>query len=370
MLTAGGSGGHLFPAQSLASELNNRGFGVDLITDDRAYKFGQNFPAATVHVVASGTIRKSRPLSLFRTAAKLFKGYRQSVKILRKSAPKVVAGFGGYPTLPPMFAARRIGIPTILHEANSVMGRANRILAGSAAAVAISFPSVKFGNRNRFKQIRTGTPIRKEVLDASTIPYKEPGTDGQFNLLVFGGSQGAKFLSDMMPKIMASLPGELRRRTKLVQQCRREDMEALRGSYETADYETELGEFFDDLPMRIAQAHLVVCRSGAATLCELAAIGRPAILVPLPNSRDADQAENAMEMEASGGAIVALQESIVPEELAETISNLIGKPGKLAELARQAKLQGNVDATDRLADLVEHVARGGSAVDYGKGVET
>ncbi len=369
LLTAGGTGGHLFPAQALADVLQERGYVVDLATDRRADKYGGDFPARDTYLVSSDTIRGKTPVALARTGLKLLKGYWQASGILKRTKPAVVVGFGGYPTFPPMFAARRRGIPTILHEANAVMGRANRMLAKQATAVAVSFPEILNSEGIGGKQVFTGNPLRSAVIAACETPYKAPGAEDRLRLLIFGGSQGARFFSEMMPSVLEALPKGLCSRIDLVQQCRPEDIDTAAQDYAALGMKPELKSFFTDMPDRIARAHLVICRSGATSVSELAAIGRPSILVPLPGAIDQDQSANARILERTGGAVFAAQPSITPSGLAETIAGLMTSPDALATMAEAARKEGRPDAVTRLADLVQHVANGGRVDAFLQGVE-
>ncbi|KZM48523.1 undecaprenyldiphospho-muramoylpentapeptide beta-N-acetylglucosaminyltransferase [Labrenzia sp. OB1] len=356
LLTAGGSGGHLFPAQALASELLRRGWTVELATDERADKYGSAFPARKVHIIASETIRGRNPVSLARTAFSLLRGTLQARSVIRTLKPDVVAGFGGYPTFPPMYAARLAGTPSILHEANGVMGRANRLLAKGVTAIATSVPIVNLPEDLASKLVETGNPVRDAVLAASELPYSAPLPGGEFNLLVFGGSQGARFFSDLVPQALADLPSEIRARLRIVQQCRPEDMERVQSVYDSLGVQAECAPFFQDMPQRIAQAHLVLCRSGASSVSELSVLGRPSILVPLPGALDQDQAVNASVLEKIGGAWPIRQVDLYPERLAKEIIRFTEAPEMLATAAEKARGIARPDAVKHLADLVEKVA--------------
>jgi len=356
LLTAGGTGGHLFPAQALAGELNRRGWTVELATDEPADKYGSAFPARKVHIIASETIRGRNPISLVRTGLSLLRGTFQARSVIRELRPGVVVGFGGYPTFPPMFAARLTGTPSILHEANGVMGRANRLLAKGVTAIATSVPITGLPDDLSGKLVETGNPVRDAVLDASELPYTPPAADGVFNLLVFGGSQGARFFSDLLPTAVTLLPAEIRSRMRIVQQCRPEDMERVQEVYEDLDVDAECAPFFQDMPQRIAQAHLVLCRSGASTVSELSVLGRPSILVPLPGAIDQDQAANARVLEKAGGAWPIRQEDLTTDRLTREITGFMNAPDMLAAAAGKARGVAKPDAVKRLADLVETVA--------------
>ena len=336
LLCAGGTGGHLFPAESLAVVLQKRGLAVHLATDKRTAQF--KFPAEAVHLISSATVRGRNPLALARTVAAL--------------------GFGGYPTVPPLLAAYLRRVPTILHEQNGVMGRANRLLASRVTAIATGFPNLKkFDARLQAKLTFTGNPVRPQVTEASAIPYAAPALGGTFNLLVFGGSQGARVMSEIVPAAIERLEPGLRARLNIVQQARGEDLDHVRAVYARLGVTATCEGFFSDLPSRMATAHLVISRSGASTVAELSAIGRPALLVPLPHALDQDQLANAMVLQAAGGAITIEQRDFTPERGAADIARLASGPDRLSAMAVASKSCGALDAAERLADVVMRVAR-------------
>ena len=355
LLAAGGTGGHLFPAQALADALLKRGAIVDLATDTRAAHF--KFPARTVHLIPSATLRGRNPISLARTGTLLTLGTAKAWSMLGRVRPAVVVGFGGYPTVPPLMAATLRGIPTVLHEQNGVMGRANRLLAARVTAIATGFRKLaRLDPRLQAKITFTGNPVRAEVIAAAATPYAVPEPDGKLHLLVFGGSQGARVMAEIVPAAIERLTADLRARLAVVQQARAEDLDTVRGIYARLDVAAETAPFFSDLPARMASAHLVISRSGASTVAELSAIGRPAVLVPLPHALDQDQFINAGLLEAAGGAIRIEQRDFTPERLASEIAGLAGEPGRLGRMAQAAKSAGTVDGAERLADLVLKVA--------------
>lgn len=356
LVAAGGTGGHLFPAEALAAELGRRGHAVELATDERADKYGRAFPARAVNIVRSATFKGRDPLSLARTVTALGLGTFQAWRLLRRIRPDAVVGFGGYPTFPPMIAAQLTGVPTVLHEQNAVMGRANRALAKRVTRIALSFPGTRMMGADADKAVHTGNPVRDMVISAARVAYDPPRLDGRFRLLVFGGSQGARFFSEALPPAIERLAPELRARLDLVQQARAEDAEAVVAAYARMGVAAEVAPFFVDLPARIAAAHLVVCRSGASSVGELAVIGRPSILVPLPGALDQDQAANAAVLEAAGGGWPIRQAELTPDRLAEELTKAMTDPEQLAEAAEAAKAAGRADAVVRLADLVEEVA--------------
>jgi UDP-N-acetylglucosamine--N-acetylmuramyl-(pentapeptide) pyrophosphoryl-undecaprenol N-acetylglucosamine transferase len=355
LLCAGGTGGHLFPAEALAVALEKRGLAVELATDKRTAQF--EFPAQAVHLIASATVRGHNPLSLAKTVATLGYGTGQAFAMLGQIKPAAVVGFGGYPTVPPLLAASLRRIPTILHEQNGVMGRANRLLAARVTALATGFPTVKnLDSRLQSKVTFTGNPVRPQVIEASKAANSQPSLGGPFNLLVFGGSQGARVMSDVVPAAIGQLDPALRGRLRIVQQARGEDLDNVRKSYAQLGVAAECESFFSDLPARIASAHLIVSRSGASTVAELSAIGRPGLLVPLPHALDQDQLANASALEKAGGAITIVQRDFTPERLAAELTRLAADPGRLCAMAAGAKSAGTLDAAERLADLVVRVA--------------
>jgi UDP-N-acetylglucosamine--N-acetylmuramyl-(pentapeptide) pyrophosphoryl-undecaprenol N-acetylglucosamine transferase len=356
MLAAGGTGGHLFPAFALAQELGRRGIAVDLVTDMRGDRYGTSFPARAVYRVPSATLAGRSILGAGQAAWILARGVAASLKLLGEVKPGAVIGFGGYPAFPPLVAARLRRIPTALHEQNAVLGRANRVLAKSVTAVAASFESTKLLRGRALARSRvTGNPVRDQVVDWATQSYQPPRPNGPFSLLVFGGSQGARFFADALPPALALLPEGIRAGLFVVQQCREEDLERVEEAYEAAGVRAHLASFFSNLPEEMAKAHLVIGRSGASTVAELAVMGRPAILVPLPHALDNDQLQNARRLADAGGAWCIEQKELTPEALAKAIARLLTSPETLLQAAAAAKAQGRPDAVTRLADLVEEL---------------
>ena len=353
LLAAGGTGGHLFPAEALGVELIKRGFRVRLVTDDRALKYSGLFSKDMIDVVASETARSRNPLQLAYATLKLATGAFAAWRLMRRLRPVAVVGFGGYPTLPPLMAARLAGIPGVIHDANAVLGRANRFLSRHVSAIATSLPGVL--DRDPALSAKTttvGTPMRPAVLSAAATPYAAPATNESFRLLVVGGSQGARIMSDIVPGAIERLEPVLWERLILTQQVREEDMARVRAVYDRLKIKCELAPFFTDLPARLASNHLIVSRSGAGTVAELAAIGRPSILVPLPGSIDQDQMANAGVLSGVDGAIRIPQGEFSSDRLASEISALAAEPARLTAMAAAARSVGRLDAAERLADLV------------------
>ena len=357
MLAAGGTGGHLFPAEALGVVLMKRGAQVRLVTDSRAVQYGGLFSRDMFDVVPSETVRGRTPWALARTGTMLAAGGVMALALLQRLKPRVVVGFGGYPTLPPLIAAKLLGIPTVIHDANAVMGRANKLLSRRVSAIATSLPGVLDHDPElAAKATVTGTPMRPAILAAAAVPYSAPDATSSLRLLVVGGSQGARIMADIVPPAIERLEPSLWNRLHLVQQVREEDMSRVRAVYDRLKVNAELAPFFSDLPARLAASHLVVSRSGAGTVAELASIGRPSILVPLPGAIDQDQFANAGVLEQVGGAIRITQEAFTPDRLAAEISALAAEPSRLGEMATAARSVGKLDAAERLADLVTKVA--------------
>jgi UDP-N-acetylglucosamine--N-acetylmuramyl-(pentapeptide) pyrophosphoryl-undecaprenol N-acetylglucosamine transferase len=355
LLAAGGTGGHLFPAEALANVLVQRGFRVDLVTDHRVSNYLGKFPAGEVHVVAADTLRGGNPLRLALTFLRLGFGTLRSIFLLLRLRPKAVVGFGGYPTLPPMFAAKLLFIPAIIHDANAVMGRANRLIAKFANAIATGYPRTA-GASLEHKATHTGNPIRPAVANASREAFPVISDTSKLKLVIFGGSQGARIMSEVVPGAIGKLDEKFRSRLEVVQQSREEDLAEAQGIYRRLNIKAELAAFFSDLPAKIAASHLVIGRSGASTVSELAVIGRPSILVPLPHAIDNDQLANASSLAASGGAILIRQAEFTSERLAFELTTLFSDLSRLPAMAKAAKAEGRIDAAERLADLVMKVA--------------
>ena len=355
LVAAGGTGGHLFPAQALSDALGRRGIPVELVTDERALRFGADFPARTIHHVAAGTPTGG---SLFKRGNAIFqlvRGTHAARRIVRQVRPRAVVGFGGYPTVPPVLAATQLKVPTILHEQNAVMGRANRFLARRVQVIAKGFDHPTLGTEAIAAKAKLiGNPVRPSVIAAAALPYPN-FSGGLLHILVTGGSQGARVMSDVVPAAVALLDPSERARLSIVQQARGEDEARVRRAYDALGLVTEVQPFFADLPMQIARAHLVIARAGASTVSELAVIGRPSILVPFPHALDQDQAANAALLARTGAALVVKQPSFTAEWLADALRLALVDREGLQARAQAAKAAGIADAAERLADLVESI---------------
>jgi UDP-N-acetylglucosamine--N-acetylmuramyl-(pentapeptide) pyrophosphoryl-undecaprenol N-acetylglucosamine transferase len=319
----------------------------------RGDRYGTGFPARQIYRVPAATLAGRSPVSMARTAVMLSRGLVAALRLLGQVRPAVVVGFGGYPTFPPLKAAGLRKIPTAVHEQNAVLGRANRMLAKGVTRIATSFETTRLlGPELQPKATLTGNPVRSTVIEAARRPYAGPEQGGSIELLVFGGSQGARYFSEAVPPALAALPPDVRGRLHVVQQARAEDVEAVVAAYREAGIRAEVAAFFRDLPQRIAAAHLVIARSGASTVAELTVIGRPSILVPLPHALDNDQLQNAQRLAESGAAWCIEQKHLSPARLAGDIGILLDDPVGLETAAAAARRLGRPDAVGRLADLV------------------
>jgi UDP-N-acetylglucosamine--N-acetylmuramyl-(pentapeptide) pyrophosphoryl-undecaprenol N-acetylglucosamine transferase len=356
VLAAGGTGGHVFPAEALAESLLARGYRLALVTDSRGATYGGVLGGIETHHLPlsrmSGGIA-ARVRSVVSIGTSMFRARA----LLRKLAPSAVIGFGGYPSLPTVLAATQLGIPSAIHEQNAVLGRANRMLARRVNAIATSFPEVKFlGPDLQQRAVVTGNPVRPGIRAIRGSAYAVPTNGDRFRILVVGGSQGASIFSKVVPAALGTLAPHLRERLDVAQQARAEDLEAARAAYAAIGIRADLQPFFNDVPARLQAAHLVICRSGASTVAELAVAGRPAILVPYPHATDDHQTANATALSALGGGWVTPNPEFNAMSLAERLSALLADPAPLGRAAAAAHDAGRPDAAERLADLVQRLA--------------
>ena len=358
VLAAGGTGGHLFPAQAVAGELMRRGGRVVVMTDGRGAHYGTSFPGAEITTVPAATFVGRSPLRWAAAAARILAGIAASFRKLRQIRPQAVIGFGGYPSLPVMVAAWLARIPNALHEQNAVLGRVNRLLAPLTGTIVASFPFARNAPKNLKRVTFTGNPVRAEVRALAGGPYVPPAADGPVRLLIFGGSQGAQALSEIVPAALSQLSRDLRERLEVAQQCRPDDTEHVKARYIAEGIKAEVANFFSDLPRRMAAAHLVISRSGASTLGELTAIGRPAILIPYPFAMDDHQTANAEMLATANAAWLVRQSNLDATSFAKMLEAVLSDPAVLAERAANAAALGRPDAAARLADIVESLGAG------------
>jgi UDP-N-acetylglucosamine--N-acetylmuramyl-(pentapeptide) pyrophosphoryl-undecaprenol N-acetylglucosamine transferase len=358
LLAAGGTGGHLFPAEALSHALQRRGVSVELVTDLRAIEFTSGFPAAAVHAVPAATPSGRSFGDKILAGFAIVKGVLAARRLIKQLDPDVVVGFGGYPTVPPVLAATLGGHATILHEQNAVVGRANRFLSGRVDVIATGFAQVGgLPEAAQAKCVHVGNPVRTAVTYAAAAPYRPPEADGMLRILVFGGSQGARIMADVVPTAIEQLNPEEQARLMVVQQARVEDNKRVTSLYQRLGVRHEVSHFFDNLPEQMAASQLVIARSGASTVAELSVIGRPSILVPLPGALDQDQMANARTLEKTGAATVIAQPEFTPKRLAAELSRALADPASLTKAAEAAKSAAIPDAASRLADLVIATAR-------------
>ncbi|MEO8302111.1 MAG: undecaprenyldiphospho-muramoylpentapeptide beta-N-acetylglucosaminyltransferase [Rhizomicrobium sp.] len=351
VLSAGGTGGHLFPAQALAGALAGRGRDIVVMTDTRFANFATAFPRATIQTVPSS------PLNTVAAPFKIVAGVAIALTKLLKLKPAAVIGFGGYPSVPVMLAASLARLPTAIIEQNAVVGRANRLVMNRVKVVAAAFPIARFAPADKSKIVLTGNPLRPEVEALWGAPYRIPEAEGPLRLLVFGGSQGARAMSEIVPAALTRLPHDLKKRLSVVQQCRPEDIETVRQIYANAEIRAELQSFFSDLPRRMAESHLVIARSGAGTVAELMAIGRPAILVPLPDALDDNQTPNAQILSRAEAGWCVAQPDLTPDSLAQMLMRIFADPLGLVVRAAAAHNLATPHAAEKLADVVDDLVR-------------
>lgn len=353
VLAAGGTGGHLIPAFALATELERRGHHVALITDARGQAIPGKPDFLTAHVLPAGRFGRN-PLGWFGGMKAVLEGRAMARRLYDSFEPSAVVGFGGYPALPALLAATADRIPSVIHEQNAVLGRVNRLLARRVDAIATSYPDVaRLKDKYLGKVHLVGNPVRAEVLALRDEPYPPFTEDGLLRVLVTGGSQGANVLSEVVPDGLSMLPPALRARLQVTQQCRPEDLVPVRARYAMHDIPAELASYFEDMAARLADAHLFIGRAGASTIAEITAVGRPAILVPLPIATDDHQAANVREIVKAGGARSIRQHNFTAKELAKQIQVMAQHPGSLANAAHAAWNCGRPKAAKELADLVE-----------------
>ena len=357
VLAAGGTGGHLFPAEALARALIGRGRPVALVTDKR----GKEFPVAGVDTyrVRAGRLGGGLPGKV-KFVLDLGRGILEARALLGRLRPAAVVGFGGYPSMPTMVAATSLKLPTLIHDQNAVLGRANRMLATRVRAIATSFGIVQgVPGADRAKIERTGNPVRPAIVAVRDLPYEPPETDGPIRLLIIGGSQGARILSRVVPEALKALPPALKARLAVSQQVRPEDLDAVEAAYRDSGLNIETRRFFDDIPARLASAHLVLARAGGSTTAELTVAGRPALLVPFAGAIADEQTANARVLVEGGAAWMLSEAEFTVERASARLAELLSDGAALARAALAARHLGEPAAAERLADLVERLTHSG-----------
>ncbi len=353
VLAAGGTGGHVFPAEALAAELLARGVRLILFTDQRGGAYGGVLGEVEMRFVRSGRMAGRNLVARFQGGAELALGFFQARSLLKRTSPRAVVGFGGYASVPTVLAAAMTGCPTLIHEQNAILGRANRLLAARVARIATAYDQVGgLPAGAAGKVLRTGMPVRPAFAAVRGQTYAPIESEGPVRLLILGGSQGARVFSDVVPAAVGRLAKDLRERLVISQQCRPEDLDRVRDAYARIHAAAELAAFFGDVSHRLASAHLVIARSGASTVGELTTAGRPAVLVPYPHAIDDHQTANARALDAAGAAWLIPQEAFSPESLAERLNSLLTSPSTLKTAADKGRAAGRPDAAEKLADAV------------------
>ena len=358
ILSSGGTGGHMFPAAALARDLISRGYRVEVITDERGKKYQGNFGSVPFHVIHAGTLGAGIAGKI-KGVVKLGIGMAQAFRLVGRLKPAVVVGFGGYPSVPAMVAAQAKKIPTVIHEQNAIMGRANAYLMHRAERIALSLPYTDgLHDADSSRTVVTGNPVREDIAALYTRPYPVLEKDGPLRICVMGGSQGANVFAEIVPAALAKLPAAHRARLEVTQQCREEDLSFVRGAYEKAGIKARLEVFIRDVANVLAHTHLVISRSGASTVAEVTAAGRPAIFVPYPHNRDDQQKINADVVADAGGAWVMTQNGFTVEALLPRIETFLQNPETLFRAAEGARSCGKPDAARRLGNVVTALASG------------
>ncbi len=352
-VTSGGTGGHMFPAVALSKSLVRRGAKVLFFTDARAARYTEGVEGVETIVLPAGGIAGKGIKGRLVGAARLGLGTLKARARIKKAKPSAVIGFGGYASIPATMSAKWLGIPFAIHEQNAVLGRANRLVANHAQRIATSFATVKMiPSGDEDKVIWTGNPVRAEIAALAACEYDTPTNDGLIRLLITGGSQGARVLSEILPTALVNLPENIRTRLVVTQQAREEDIDAVRKTYDGSSIDVTLASFINDIPERLRDCHLVIARSGASTVAELTAAGRPGLLVPLPHAIDDHQRFNAQQIEDGGGAWLIPQDRFSSEAVTDRLAKLLTNPAALTRAAKAAKSSGRANAAERLADMV------------------
>ena len=356
LIAAGGTGGHMFPAQALAEAMLARGWRVKLSTDVRGARYVSGFPAGTeVVVLSSATFARGGSAAKLLVPFCIAGGVVSALWSSLRDSPAVVVGFGGYPSIPALVAAWVLRKPRMIHEQNGVLGRVNRIFARRVMAVACgTWPT---DLPQGIAGIHTGNPVRAAVLDRSGAGYIAPG-EYPMDVLVIGGSQGARILADVVPAAIAALPEGLRRWLRITQQARAEDLDRVVAAYDHAGIAAEVAPFFADIPRRLSEAQLVISRAGASSVADISVIGRPAILIPFAAATGDHQTANARGLVDAEAAILIPEAALDVANLSAQIAAVLGTPAAAARMARNAHAQGRPDATERLVAVVINVSEG------------
>ncbi|MEL6913350.1 MAG: undecaprenyldiphospho-muramoylpentapeptide beta-N-acetylglucosaminyltransferase [Pseudomonadota bacterium] len=354
VMAAGGTGGHMFPAQALAEEMLTRGWEVTLLTDARGARYVGAFPEAVeIETVSSATFARGGLGAKIAVPFQILGGIVATVLGFRRARPAAVIGFGGYPTIPAMGAATLLKLPRLIHEQNGVLGRVNQIFAKRMDAVACGTWPTELPEGVAGHDI--GNPVRGAILARAGASYIPPG-DYPMQILVLGGSQGARILSDIVPPAIAALPNDILRHLRVSHQAREEDLERVETFYADHGVTADVQPFFTDVPARLSEAQLLVSRSGASTVADVSVIGRPAIFIPFAAASADHQAANARALVEAGAARMIEERDLEIAPLTEELTAILSDPKRALAMALAALDAGKPDATERLAALVEEIA--------------
>lgn len=346
------------PAKALGRDLLSRGFRVEVITDRRGMAYEDMFAGMTLHEIKAGTMGAGFGGKV-KGLANIGLGLAQAHMLLGKLKPAVVIGFGGYPSFPGVYAAQKRKIPTVIHEQNAIIGRANSMLANRASRIALSLPVVKGLDKvDEMRAVVTGNPVRPDIAALYTKPYPNLSADGPLRIFIMGGSLGAHVFSDVVPKTLARLPTAYKQRLHVVQQCREEDLDNVRAEYEQAGIDADLATFFKNVPEQLELAHLVICRSGASSVAEVTTAGRPAIFVPYPHHKDQQQKMNADAVADAGGAWMMAESGFTVDALLARMETFLQTPEILFKAAEKARTCGKPDAARKLGNLITAIVSG------------
>lgn len=354
IIAAGGTGGHMFPAQALAEAMLARGWRVKLSTDVRGARYTGGFPhAVEIEQVGSATFARGGIMAKLAVPFRIAGGILSAAVKMLRDKPDVVVGFGGYPAIPAMAAAWVLRRPRMIHEQNGVLGRVNQIFAKRVDTVACgTWPTdLPAGIEGR----PVGNPVRGAILERAGAGYIAPG-DYPMSILVMGGSQGARILSDVVPPAISALPINLRRNIRVSHQARDEDLDRVAKYYADEGIPADVQTFFNDVPTRMSEAQLVITRAGASTIADLSVIGRPSVLVPLAAAVRDEQTANARQLVEAGAAIMVPESQLHVDSLSEQIVMVLNDPDGALQMARSALACGKPDATETLVALTLELA--------------
>lgn len=378
-ITTGGTGGHIIPARCLAAQLAQENMQVLVLSDTKYRGYIDLEDGFRSIIITSSQLVKS-PLALVKAAIKIAFGCVQSLYYFLRYRPQYVVAFGGYATFPVLIAALICRTKIILHEQNAHLGKVNRLFASRAYKIALTFADTSGIDKNdQHKLVVTGNPVREaiaklhdcayempkkwqmpkrdkmgyDVILASELEdYINPQQDEALNILIIGGSGGAKIFSDILPKSFFNLAEELKNSLNISQQCRADLAKYTFDQYKKFNINATISVFFNDMPSKIKEAHLVIARAGSSSIVEFCAAKKPMILIPFAKAADNHQAKNAEIVEKSGAAIVIDEQEFTINKMSEVINSLLSNKNLLEKMSKNAGEMANLDATKNLAKLI------------------